>query len=94
MIKELNALEIQQVSGAGMFSDLAGAIGGAIGKIVDGGTAIGGLHTNATDPATNLGKGIGSIFDLNFVDAISQIGTGIIGIVNFGIDAVSQIKNK
>ena len=93
-MKELNAAEIEQVSGAGIFADIAGAIGGAIGGIVDAGTALGGLNTNATDPATTLGKGIGSIFELNFIGAISQIGTGITGIVEFGIDVVSQLKKR
>lgn len=93
-MKELNSKEIEQVSGAGIFADLAGGIGGAIGAIVDAGTALGGLNTNATAPATTLGKGIGSIFELNILGAISQIGSGIVGIVGFGIDAVGQIRNK
>lgn len=94
MIKELSASEIEQVSGAGIFSDLAGSIGGAIGGIVDAGTALGGLHTDATTPAVTLGKGIGSIFEWNPIGAISQIGAGIVGIVGFGIDAASQTKKN
>lgn len=93
MIKELNSLEIEQVSGAGIFADLAGGIGGAIGSIVDAGTSLGGLHTDAKTPAAALGKGIGSIFELNPIGAISQIGSGVVGIVGFGIDAISQIKS-
>lgn len=92
MIKELNALEVEQVSGAGAIADLGGGIGAAIGGIVDQGTALGGLHTDATTPARTLGKGIGSILELNPVAAITGIGAGVNGIVKFGIDAVSQIK--
>ncbi|RPE01540.1 hypothetical protein BBB56_09670 [Candidatus Pantoea deserta] len=94
MSRELNATEIAQVSGAGLFTDLGGAIAGAIGSIVDAGTSLGGLKTDATTAATNLGKGIGSLLELNFLNAVSQIGSGIIGIVGFGIDAISQITGK
>mgnify|MGYP005981444427 FL=1 len=91
MIKELSEVEIEQVSGAGIIADIGGAIGGAIGGIVDASTALGGLDTNATAPAATLGQGIGSILELNPVGAISQIGSGVVGIVGFGIDAISQI---
>lgn len=93
-MKELNALEVEQVSGAGIFAGLGGGMGGAIGGIVDAGTALGGLRTDAKTPAATLGKGIGSILDLDVLGAITQIGQGVVGIVDFGIDAVSQIKRK
>lgn len=93
MIKELNSLEIEKISGAGVFSDFSGGIGRATGSIVDAGTLLGGLQTDAKTSATTLGQGIGSIFELNPIGALSQIGTGVVGIVGFGIDAVSQIKN-
>lgn len=94
MSRELTSSEIEQVSGAGIFADLAGQIGAAIGDVVDSATAVCGLNTDATTPATTLGKGVGSLLELNIVGAISQIGNGIVGIVNFGIDAISQIKAK
>ncbi|MEZ3500825.1 hypothetical protein [Pantoea sp. KPR_PJ] len=94
MSRELNASEIAQVSGAGFVAELAGTIGGAIGSVVDAGTALGGLKTDATSAATTLGKGIGSLLEFNLSGAISQIGSGLIGIVNFGIDAISQLITK
>lgn len=93
-MRELNSVEVEHVSGAGFFVDIAGAIGGAIGSIVDAGTALGGLKTNATTPAETLGKGIGSILEFNFIDAVSQMGLGIVGIVNFGIDAIGQLTRR
>ena len=93
-MRELNTQEVEVVSGAGFFSDLGKSIGAAIGNIVDSGTAVGGLTTDATTPAGQLGSGIGSLLELDFVTAISNIGSGIVGIVNFGIDAISQLKNK
>lgn len=93
-MRELNTQEVAAVSGAGFFADLGKSIGMAIGNIVDSGTAVGGLTTDATTPAGMLGSGIGSLLELNFVTAISNIGGGIVGIVNFGIDAIAQIKNK
>ncbi|MGV3344318.1 hypothetical protein ACGVWS_00760 [Enterobacteriaceae bacterium LUAb1] len=93
-MKELNSLEIEQVSGAGIFADIGGGIGGAIGSIVDAGTSLGGLNTNAHAAAETLGKGIGNIFELNVFGAISNIGAGVVGIVGFGIDAIAQIIGK
>ncbi|WP_435929630.1 hypothetical protein [Dryocola sp. BD613] len=83
-MKELNAAEIAQVTGAGFIADLTGSIGGVIGSIVDAGAALGGLNTNLKDAATALGKGFGSLLELNFKDAISQIGDGIAGLFGFG----------
>ncbi|WP_158780412.1 hypothetical protein [Pantoea sp. BAV 3049] len=93
-MRELNSIEIENVSGAGFFADLGKSIGSAIGSIVDLGTGAGGLNTDATTAAEKLGSGIGSLFELDFVSAISNIGAGIVNIVEFGIDAVAQIKAK
>lgn len=91
-MRELNTVEVADVSGAGFFSDLGKSIGKAIGGIVDQGTAAGGLTTNASTAAETLGSGIGSLLELDFVSAISNIGSGVVGIVNFGIDAISQLN--
>jgi hypothetical protein len=91
-MRELNEKEIMNVSGAGFFSDLGKSIGAAIGGIVDKGTAVGGLNTNATTAGETLGFGIGSLLDLDFVNAVSGIGNGVASIVAFGIDAINQIK--
>lgn len=93
-MRELNTKEIVTVSGAGFFSDLGKKIGSAIGGIVDQGTSIGGLKTDASSAGATLGSGIGSIFDFDIINAISDIGSGVVGIVNFGIDAIGQIKAK
>lgn len=91
-MRELNTTEVAAVSGAGFFADIGKAIGSAIGGIVDLGTAAGGLTTDATTPAGTLGTGIGNLFELNIVGAITNIGNGIVGIVKFGIDAIAQTK--
>lgn len=91
-MRELNEKEIADVAGAGYFSDLGKVIGSAIGNIVDQGTSVGGLKTNATSAGETLGFGIGSLLDRDFTNAISSIGSGIVSIVEFGIDAVKQIK--
>ncbi|KAB8311868.1 hypothetical protein EH228_09120 [Erwinia endophytica] len=91
-MRELSVQEIENISGAGLFAILGEAIGSAIGSIVDAGTAAGGLSTDAVSGAAKLGNGIGSILDLDIISAITNMGTGIAGIVAFGIDAISQIK--
>lgn len=83
-MKELNAAELAQVSGAGIIADLGGVIGGAIGSIVDSGAALGGYDIHIKDAVSTLGKGIGSIFELNFADAFVQISRGISDIVSGG----------
>lgn len=93
-MRELKIQEMEAVSGAGYLADLGESIGKVIGSIVDGGTALGGLDTDATSGAKQLGLGIGNLLELDFVNAISNIGNGIISIVKFGIDAVSQAANK
>ncbi|MEW5290713.1 hypothetical protein ABW286_16255 [Erwinia papayae] len=92
-MRELISTEIQSVSGAGTFADIGAAIGSAIGNIVDQGTALGGLVTDATTAAKTLGSGIGSLLELDIVSAITNIGSGVIGIVNFGLSIFSQ-QNK
>jgi len=91
-MRELNVQEVENVSGAGLFATLGEAIGYAVGSIVNAGTAAGGLTTDATSAAAMLGNGIGSILDLDIISAITNMGTGIAGIVSFAIDAISQIK--
>ncbi len=93
-MRELNTQEVEAVSGAGFFADLGKSIGSAIGGIVDLGTSAGGLTTDATTAGGTLGSGIGSILELDIVSAISNIGSGIVGIINVGISAISQIAAK
>lgn len=93
-MRELKAQEMADVTGAGFFADLGRSIGTAIGGIVDQGTSAGGLKTNAAAAGGTLGSGIGSIFEFDITSAINNIGSGIVGIVGFGIDAITQIKNN
>lgn len=93
-MKELNTAEVNEVSGAGFIANIFSSIGGTIGGIVDSGAALGGLSTDAKSSATKLGAGIGKLFELNFMGAISDIGGGIAGIVGFGIDAISQLTKR
>lgn len=65
MMKELNSTEVQEVSGAGIFSDAGLSLGQSIGAIVD--ASIGKGNAGATTGAS-LGQSIGAIIDnsLNF----------------------------
>ncbi|AFC86820.1 hypothetical protein [Frateuria aurantia] len=88
--------EMTSVAGGGVFGDIGSAIGGAIGNVVDLGTTLLGLSTDATGPAAKLGEGIGLIADSvlnpgNIPAAILDVGEGIVGIVGFGIDAIQQL---
>ncbi|YCH30103.1 bacteriocin [Erwinia sp. PK3-005] len=92
-MRQLNDKEMEQVSGGlfGMFDKLGGNIGSAIGKIIDKGTSLGGLVTNATEAGTLLGAGIGKLLDLNVTGAITDIGSGVVSIVSNGISAIKQL---
>lgn len=92
-MRQLNDKEMEQISGGlfGIFDDLGGKIGAAIGGIVDKGTALGGLVTNATEAGTLLGTGLGKLLELNFTGAISDIGNGVVSIVDNGISAIKQL---
>ena len=92
-MRQLNDREIEQVAGGffGIFDKIGGTIGGAIGNIVDKGTALGGLVTNAEAAGKLLGSGIGKILDLDLAGAISNIGEGVVSIVDNGISAIKQL---
>ncbi|MCX8958202.1 hypothetical protein [Erwinia psidii] len=93
-MRDLTSQEVHAVSGAGALADLVSTIGAAIGSIVDQGTALGGLDTDAETAGKTLGSGIGSLLEMDFVSAINNIGSGVIGIVSFGISAISQLRAK
>lgn len=92
-MRELNNTEITAVSGSGALADMGKVIGSAIGGVVDMGTSLGGLTTNAATPAGELGYGLGGLIEMNFLDAFTNIGSGLFGFVKFGIDAIYQFKN-
>lgn len=83
MIRELNTLEIEQVS-AGL--SIGNGVGGMIGGIADSLTSLIGLRTNATHAGEILGEGID-----NAIGGFAQIGSGVVGVIKFGIDAISQL---
>lgn len=94
-MRTLDTHELSSVAGGGVFGDLGASIGGAIGNVVDLGTGLLGLGTDASTPAARLGEGIGLIADSvlnpgNIPAAILDVGTGIVGIVGFGLDALHQ----
>jgi len=91
-MRELNNSEVAAVSGAGIFANIGQAIGSALGGVVDLGTGWGGLETNAATAVGKLGSSIGSLLEFNIQGAISDFGSGIMGIINFGIDAISQLR--
>ena len=66
-MKELNNVEVNEVSGAGIFSAAGSLLGGGIGAIVDASI---GKGTAATNAGAALGNGIGAIVDA---------GLGVIG---------------
>ena len=79
-MKELNKVEVEQVSGAGFIADAGGALGKGIGWIIDAKNPNnGGLGQQAGGA---LGQGIGQIVEAG-IGAISQIigaGLGLIGL--------------
>lgn len=92
-MRQLNDKEMEQIAGGlfGMFDKLGTNIGAIIGGIVDKGASLGGLVTNATEAGTLLGSGIGKLLDLNFTGAISDIGNGVVSIVDNGLSAIKQL---
>ncbi|MFD1804609.1 hypothetical protein ACFSFZ_20785 [Mixta tenebrionis] len=93
-MKELTNTEIAHVSGAGIISDFAKSIGVAIGSIVDNALKDRGLQSSAEESAGLLASGIGRILELNVFGAISEMGAGIVGIVNNSIDVIRQHKGQ
>ncbi|GLR08095.1 hypothetical protein COO59_07490 [Mixta theicola] len=92
-MRQLNDKEMEQIAGGlfGVFDKIGMDIGAAIGGIIDKGTALGGLVTNATEAGTLLGGGIGKLLELNVTGAISDIGNGIVSIVDNGLSAIKQL---
>ena len=60
-MKELNLVEVEQVSGAGAFADAAANLGAGIGRIVD---AAHGNVSTAADAGRKLGQGIGEVVEV------------------------------
>lgn len=72
-MKELNHVEMEQVSGAGAIADAAQALGQGIGAIVQA-TGVQG----ATEAGASLGKGIGSVVEVG-ISALSNLFDGLFG---------------
>jgi hypothetical protein len=93
-MRELNEKEMAQASGGvgvTVFNDIGANIGSSIGGFVDKGCALFGLETHATEVGALLGTGIGKLIGLDITGAIKDIGDGIVGIVEFGLDALKQL---
>lgn len=71
-MKELSAIEIEQVNGAG-FGDVGTLIGSAVGTGIDTISAIAGVNPDAKTVVGTIGKGIGLA-----VDALISSGLQII----------------
>lgn len=71
-MKELNSVEVQEVSGAGLFTDIGLTMGAGIGSIVDAATGKGNVGAQS---GTLLGAGIGAIFDALFGGLSSLFGS-------------------
>lgn len=76
-MRELNNAELQDVSGAGIFSDAGKALGAGIGSIID--AAIGKGSTDATNAGASLGNGIGAVVD-STLDFLSNFFGGLFGL--------------
>lgn len=63
-MKELNSIEMREVSGAGLLSNAAGLLGSGIGAIVD--MAMGGKSTAAADFGRNMAESIATIVESGF----------------------------
>ncbi len=69
-MKELNNVEMQVVSGAGLISAAAGMLGEGIGSIID--AALGSKNSMLADLGRNVGKGLGSVLESG-LDLITKI---------------------
>lgn len=81
-MRELNNVEVKEVSGAGIISDFASSIGSSIGSLADSVTEIINKTTDFKTAGSRLAQGIGQILELNFSDALSNINAGVSGIVS------------
>ena len=61
IMKELNLVEVEQVSGAGWIADAGGALGAGIGAVVD--AAHHNVSTAGQDSGRLLGQGIGQVVE-------------------------------
>ncbi len=75
-MKELNNVDMQAVSGAGVLSDAAGLMGGSIGAIID--AIMGGKSTAAADAGRDMAKGIAGIIEAG-MGVISNIFGSLFG---------------
>lgn len=92
-MRQLNNKEMEQISGGcfGIFDKIGTSIGAAIGNFVDRITAVGGLVTNATEAGTLIGSGVGKILELNISGAISDIGGGVVSIIDSSLSVIKQL---
>lgn len=73
-MRELNRHEVEEVSGAGIISDAATALGMGIGKVVDTVKET----TTATEAGATLGYGIGQVVEAS-LSVVSNFLGGILG---------------
>lgn len=92
-MRQLNDSELEQISGGlfGLFGKIGATIGASVGSIVDRGAAVAGVVTNATEAGTLIGSGIGKMLELNIGGAISDIGGGVVSLVDNSINAIKQL---
>ncbi|WP_333848915.1 hypothetical protein [Leclercia sp.] len=93
-MKELNSQEMEMVSAAGLISNLTGSVFKLFGGVIDAGTSLFGLKTDAQSVGAKMGTGVGHIVEFDFVKGFTEIACGIYGAIELSIDAVNQIKAK
>lgn len=80
-MRELNSMEIAEVSGAGVIATITSGIGSTLGGLADSVASIFGLTTTFSSAAQTLGNGIGQVIELNFTEGKSNISSGISGLI-------------
>lgn len=93
-MRELNTVEVAEVSGAGLFADIGGTIGSVVGGLINQGAAMVGITADTTAASAQIGTGIGSWFEMNFGNATNEISAGLVKFAFAGIDAITQLFNK
>lgn len=82
-MRELTNYEVNEVSGAGFIANLASGIGGMVGRILDSKNALlYGKTTTLADSGSTLAKGVGQLLEVDLTNGLSNISTGISGVIS------------
>ena|GEM_PF-973270 len=93
-MRDLNAHEVQCVSGGWVFADIGSGLGYIVGSIIDLGATAGGLKTTAKSSFQEIGSGIGKMLELNLSGAINDIGKGVSDTLKCGVKVIDDIRGS